>query len=266
MEDQMISAFAALLKSQKIPLLPREVPLLQGQVILDVACGEGEWVNALGFELDDPTREGPDGYVVGVDSCLDRIELARIRAKERSIENVSFLGENLAQMNLPDNTYDLVHLQGLAFRVPRRSFSAVLAEAVRVLCPGGMIVCSEFAWPRTNALACQVFADLIRRMLEAACYSEVQVDQLGSLLYEAGCEIVCERSTFIDLSARTEGNWLLVHRFLPLLYFLSPLLKQHGFTQEGPFMKLYRDLESEMLMQTFRAEWPLVTVIGEKPH
>lgn len=265
MEDQATAAFTALLKSQMLPLLPREVTRTRELKILDIACGEGEWVNSLGFELDDPTRGAPGGEVCGIDMRPHRIAHAQAQARARHLENVSFLVDDPFQMNVADEAYDLVHVRGLAFSVAQDRFPALLEEALRVLRPGGTLICAEFAWPRTHARNCLILASLVRQVLKAVNYASIRVDQLAKLLCAAGCTLVRERVTTINLSAETEGNWLLTHRFFPLLYFLPPLLTQQGIMDEQQFLKLLHDLEVEIRMQTFRAEWPLITVIGEKP-
>jgi len=180
------------------------------------------------------------------------------------LENVSFLVDDPFHVHLADETYDLVHVRGLAFSVAQDCFPALLEEALRVLRPGGTLVCAEFAWPRTSARNCLILASLARRILKAVSYASIRVDQLAELLRAAGCTLVHERVTTINLSAESEGNWLLTHRFLPLLYFLPPFLAQQGMMDEQQFLKLLHDVEAEIRMQTFRAEWPLITVIGKK--
>jgi ubiquinone/menaquinone biosynthesis C-methylase UbiE len=175
MEDQVTTAFAALHFRQWIPLLLRDVTLAKGMHILDMGCGKGEWVTPLGMELDDPPRKDPDVCITGIDNRPHRIAHAQAQAKY--MENVSFQVENLCQMTLPSNTYDLVHLRGLACSLSSECYPLVLTFALRVLRPGGMIVCTEFTWPKTNASGGLAVASLIRLVLLAVNYTSIQVEQ-----------------------------------------------------------------------------------------
>jgi SAM-dependent methyltransferase len=109
--------------------------LSEGETVLDLGSGAGADV------LISARRVGVTGKAIGVDMTDEMLELARANAAEAGVENVEFLKGYLEEVPLPDASVDVVisncviNLAGDKRRV--------LAEAARVLRPGGRFAVSD---------------------------------------------------------------------------------------------------------------------------
>ena len=102
-----------------------------GQTVLDLGSGAGM------DSLLAARRVGPDGKVIGVDTCDEMIAKARLNAKKSNLNNVEFVNARIEKLPVPDESVDVVISNGvfnLCFDKP-----AVLAEIYRVLRPGGRL-------------------------------------------------------------------------------------------------------------------------------
>jgi SAM-dependent methyltransferase len=102
-----------------------------GQIVLDLGSGPG---------LDSllaARRVGPSGKVVGVDLCPEMVEKARRNARLLGLHNVEFMQAQIEKLPLPDASVDVVISNGVFNLCPDKP--AVLAEAFRVLRPGGRL-------------------------------------------------------------------------------------------------------------------------------
>jgi ubiquinone/menaquinone biosynthesis C-methylase UbiE len=116
--------------------------LRPGQQVLDVGCGPGTITTDL-------ARRVAPGNVVGIDKHPAPLGEARAEAQRLGVRNVSFAVADVANLEFPDDTFDVVHahqvLQHLSEPV------AALREMRRVCAPGGVVAardvdCATMVW------------------------------------------------------------------------------------------------------------------------
>lgn len=108
-----------------------ETLALEGKRVIDVGCGDGHLVRHM-------TKHG--AHVLGVE-CSPR-QLAKAHAVEKVADEAIVEGVGQA-LPAPDGAADVVVFFNSLHHVPREVMAQALAEAARVLKPGGMVYVSE---------------------------------------------------------------------------------------------------------------------------
>lgn len=106
-----------------------------GEVVLDLGSGAGADV------LISARRVAPGGRAIGLDMTVEMLELARRNAAEAGVDNAEFLQGYLEDIPLPDDSVDVV-ISNCVLNLAADKF-VVLAEAARVLRPGGRLAFSD---------------------------------------------------------------------------------------------------------------------------
>ena len=148
--------------------------LKAGDVVLDLGSGGGIDV------ILSARRVGPTGKAYGLDMTDDMLALARQNAAEAKIENVEFLKGQIEAIPLPDNSVDVI-ISNCVINLSGDK-RQVLAEAFRVLKPGGRFAVSD-------VVTRGAMPDDVRRYLElwVGCVAgALEETEFHTLLGEAG--------------------------------------------------------------------------------
>jgi arsenite methyltransferase len=154
--------------------------LHEGETVLDLGSGAGADV------LISARRVGPTGRAIGLDMTDEMLELARANAADAGVTNVEFVKGFIEQIPLADGSVDVIVsncVLNLSGDKPK-----VLAEAARVLRPGGRFAVSDvIAGPDmdaatradlaayTGCIAGALTEQEFREGLEAAGFADVEI-------------------------------------------------------------------------------------------
>lgn len=186
--------------------------LAAGETALDLGSGGGADL------LLAARRVGPEGRVYGLDMTPEMLELARANLAEAGVTNVELIEGRMEEIPLPDGSVDAVMSNCVINLSPDKA--RVLAEAFRVLRPGGRLAVADIVTHRpmpaeiaervelwSACLGGALAIDDYRRLLDEAGFREVDIEVLRSYgLEEAGEErSTLERLFGAETVARADG-------------------------------------------------------------
>ena len=182
--------------------------LREGETVLDLGSGAGADV------LISARRVGPTGKAIGVDMTDEMLELARTNAAQAGVTNVEFVRGFIEDIPLADGTVDVIVsncVLNLSGDKPK-----VLAEAARVLRPGGRLAVSDvIASPDmdeatrvdlaayTGCIAGALTEQQFREGLAAAGFIDIEIRETHRVHEHASSAIIRARKPATPLPAST---------------------------------------------------------------
>jgi ubiquinone/menaquinone biosynthesis C-methylase UbiE len=172
--------------------------LHEGETVLDLGSGAGADV------LISARRVAPAGKAIGLDMTDEMLALARANAAEAGVANVEFVKGYLEEIPLPDASVDVV-ISNCVINLAGDK-QRVLAEAARVLRPGGRFAVSDvIADPGmdeatradmaayTGCIAGALTEDEFRAALATAGLTDVEIRETHRVHEQAAAAIVRAR-------------------------------------------------------------------------
>ena len=153
--------------------------------VLDIACGTGRFVETLRAAV-------PDAALYGIDLSPFYVE----HAARRAIPGAAFSVENAEALPFKDGSFDAVTLVFLLHEMPRDARRRVLAEARRVIRPGGVVSVLDSA-QLADAPDIAFFLDAFHGMYHEPYFKGYLGDDLEGAIAEVGLEVVASRPAFV---------------------------------------------------------------------
>ena len=143
--------------------------LQPGEVVLDLGAGGGIDV------LLSAQRVGPSGKAYGLDMTDEMLMLARENQRNSGLTNVEFLKGEIEHIPLPDNSVDVI-ISNCVINLSADK-DRVIAEAFRVLKPGGRLAVSDIVVrgdtiPAAIRRSMELWVGCIAGALEEGSYRE----------------------------------------------------------------------------------------------
>ena len=174
--------------------------LREGETVLDLGSGGGIDV------LLSARRVGPTGKAYGLDMTDEMLALARENQRKAGVDNVEFLKGEIERIPLPDASVDVI-ISNCVINLSADK-RRVLAEAFRVLKPGGRFAVSDVVLRGSMPVVVQRSMELWVGCVAGA----LEEEEYRRLLAEAGFEGVGVEPTriyqFEDASAFLAGGGL----------------------------------------------------------
>jgi ubiquinone/menaquinone biosynthesis C-methylase UbiE len=179
--------------------------------ILDAGCGVGGTSIYL-------AKKYPNINFTGISIASDQVRLAKTFAKERGVQNTSFIKKSYLKTGFPDNSFDGVFaLESSSYAQKHSSF---IDEMVRILKPGGRLVVID------SFLKVDCLNPIMQKIYDEFClgfgYANLPyLKNYTSYLREHGfAEIVIE-----DIS-KNVGRSVFMYSIFVFPFFLSNVIKR----------------------------------------
>lgn len=123
--------------SDEVDAVARRLALAGGDVVLDVACGHGN------FTVELARRVGPEGLVVGLDISAAMLARAAARVRRAGLANVLLVRGDALALPFADGAFAKANCSGGLHQMP--DLGRALGEMARVTARGGRFAASTFA-------------------------------------------------------------------------------------------------------------------------
>jgi arsenite methyltransferase len=185
-----------------------------GETVLDLGSGGGIDV------LLSARRVGPTGKAYGLDMTDEMLALANENKRKAGVDNVEFLKGQIENIPLPDNSVDVIISNCVINLSPNKD--RVLAEAFRVLKPGGRFAVSDVVtrgeipdavresvllW--VGCIAGALEENEYRGKLAAAGFGDIDVEPTRIYRVDEAREFLADKGIDVDaLAPQIDGKFM----------------------------------------------------------
>jgi SAM-dependent methyltransferase len=185
-----------------------------GETVLDLGSGGGIDV------LLSARRVGPSGKAYGLDMTDEMLALANENKRSAGVENVEFLKGEIEKIPLPDNSVDVI-ISNCVINLSSNK-DRVLAEAFRVLKPGGRFAVSDVVtkgemlpeirksvlmW--VGCIAGALEENDYRAKLTAAGFESIAIEPTRIYRVEDAREFLCGEGLDVDaIAPQVDGKFM----------------------------------------------------------
>lgn len=156
--------------------IDRRLELRPGQVVLDLACGQGNFTVAWS------ERVGDEGLVVGLDIARAMLARAARRVERGHRANVALLRADALDLPFRDASFEAVNCSGGFHQLP--DLPRAIREIARVLTPGGRLTASTFARNASSSTNRETRPGRLHRIDLARLADTIQAADLADYGYE----------------------------------------------------------------------------------
>lgn len=272
MDAENVAEMARLIRnaralSQLIGLAPAEIALAERHRLLDIACGPGAWVLEVAERF-------PTAHVTGIDISEPMLAYATLTAQQQQLSQVQFQQMDATRpLDFADASFDFIHARLIEGFLTTEGWSALLAECVRLLRPGGVLCTVEVdnMGSNTSPALTRYNSLFIQAMRQAGKCFTASGDALGilavqaRLLQQAGLRNVHSRAHVLNYSVGMPMYQTGYENFATMMHLLQPLLLHFHLATQEELAQLTAQALEEMSEPTFCGVMLFQSVWGEKP-
>lgn len=148
--------------------------LRPGEDALDIGCGPGKLVRALG------RRAGEAGTATGADPSAEAVA-----HNQRRDPRHRYVRSAAQELDFPDAAFDVVTCTFVMHHIPEKYRAAALAQMWRVLRPGGRLLLAD-AHPSPTVRTAFAMSDRVRRREPADRFAVADIRRYSPALREIG--------------------------------------------------------------------------------
>lgn len=248
-------------------LLPSEISLDDIHTVIDLICGSGSW--CLDF-----SKQHPNKRILGLDYNHQLIEHAWQNTQHASPGMLNFQEmKRVGKLPLDDETCDLIHLQSGTTCFSLTEWPGIMAEAYRLLKPGGWLNLVDFEMGPTSQPALDRVLAFLGQILSALDRSSAPIKALPT----SGCTMGPQRLTkqgFINVGYHLYpvnlGGWnnpigrAYLHSIIVRPEMITRLAVEMNLATEEELRPLLREMQREMQQIGFCACGMLLSSFGQK--